>query len=151
MMVPGDELRRRREANGWSQEDAARLIGYTEHIGTGVKQINRWESGKTKNPRSPNYHEYVRLLTGIEQVGLTEISEQLTAGEERLRRVEGFLAELLVMIREQQETLRDGRWTIELPPGQVVRLDPEQFTELVERVTGTGPSERFLKRAQEGR
>jgi len=148
MMVPGDELKRRREANGWSQEDAARLIGYTDHIGTGVKQINRWESGKTKNPRSSQYHEYVRLLTGVEQVGLTEIHEAIRAGDERLRHVETILTDLLGMIREQQKTLRDGRWTIELPPGQVVRLDPKQFTELVERVTGTGPAERFLKRAE---
>jgi transcriptional regulator with XRE-family HTH domain len=91
-MISGDELRKHREARGWSQADLAKKIGYGEL--TGVRQIQRWESGKTKRPRTEQYYEAVRILTGVEQVNLADI-------DERLRHVEALLEELLATLRGQ--------------------------------------------------
>jgi transcriptional regulator with XRE-family HTH domain len=84
-MISGDELRKHREARGWSQADLAKKIGYGEL--SGVRQIQRWESGKTKRPRTEQYYEAVRILTGVEQVNLADI-------DERLRHVEALLEEV---------------------------------------------------------
>lgn len=126
MMISGEELRRRREALGWSQAELAEKIGYTEL--TGVRTIQRWESGKTKRPRTEQYYEAVRLLTGIEQVNLEDI-------DTRLRHVEVLLGEIVQAVRAHHEHVAQG--------AAVVRLDEDQIRQIVEAVTGPFGPERF--------
>ena len=47
----GEEIRRIRQNNGWTQEELAKKTGYTQDI------ISRWESGKI----SPNLLSFSKL------------------------------------------------------------------------------------------
>lgn len=72
--IDGSLLKALRESKRLSQEDAAKQLGYAK-IGSGVRQIGRWEAG-TISPRSPQYRAYLKLLEAYDSeaifVALTE-------------------------------------------------------------------------------
>ena len=103
-MVDGPTLRRLREERGMSREDLANAIGYTA-VTSGIRQIQRWETGETANPRSAQYYKAVELLTGERQAGMLDM----------LADIQAKLDIVLRLTIEQREALGSGTWD-RLPP-----------------------------------
>lgn len=108
----GHALKAARLERGWDFDDAADALikaGAAIKFVSAYKNIQRWESGKTKNPRSRWYGLYQGLL------GLDRNRPSLDVLREAVEQFDERLGHIEAMLERQDATLSDdGRWRVAL-------------------------------------